>query len=82
MDLLDIEVAQLDFDERLRKAEQRWRPLVLVVDEASQAPAEAANGLLDMVRQRFVRQRFVRQRLHVRAARDEAPTHTHRPRVV
>jgi hypothetical protein len=71
MDLLDIEVAQLAYEDRLRNAEQRRRPLVLGYDVAGQAPIEGANGLWDVIRQ------WLRTRTQQRPVRD-----AHRPRAI
>jgi hypothetical protein len=69
MNLLDIEAAQLAYEDRLRKAEQRWSPAILGFDMMGQSPVAGANGLLNVIKQ------WVRARNQHREIRDTRRPH-------
>ena len=69
MDLLDVELVQLIYIERLREAERNRRYMHLGFDPVGEAPVIGANGLLDQIRQ------WLQARNQRRAARDVRRPH-------
>ncbi len=50
MQLLDYDLAQQAYEERLHKAEQNRRTLVLTFQEADQAPSNGANDFVNQIK--------------------------------